>query len=128
MSSARSASATTSLPKPAALTPAGIGRSRDAIVASLAGCFLRYRVWRSLLDPAVTRPCGGWRHPTGSRALTQPRQHLEAGVTVGRLHADLALEGENSLDRVAAGAAIDAVGLETAFIETALDFHDLRQR
>src|ERR1035437_11159769 len=68
------------------------------------------------------------RHPTGSRALTQPRQHLEAGVTVGRLHADLLLEGEDGLDRVAAGAAIDAVGLETAFIETALDFHDLRQR
>src|SRR5665647_1926174 len=36
MSSARSASATTSLPKPAALTPAGTGRSTVAM--SAAGC------------------------------------------------------------------------------------------
>ena len=64
----------------------------------------------------------------GSRALTQPRQHLEAGVTVGRLHADLLLEGEDGLDRVAAGAAVDAVGFEALFVEPALDFLDLGQR
>src|ERR1017187_11005270 len=108
MSSARSASPPTSLPKPAAVTPAGTGRSRDAIVASRAGCaFALSRVEFGTCGPPASR---SRRHPIGSRALTQPRQHLEAGVTVGRFHADLALEGENSLDRVAAGAAIDAVG------------------
>ena len=32
-------------------------------------------------------------HPTGSRALAQPGEHLQPGIAVGRLHADLSLEG-----------------------------------
>src|SRR5450631_2774619 len=127
MSRARSASATTSLPKPGALTPAGTGRSSLAMSASR---------WVLVLSPLEFgtfgprhRPImGGGRHPTGSRALTQPRQHLEAGIAVGRVHADLLLEGEDGLDRVAAGAAINAIGLEPALVEAALDFLHLIQR
>src|SRR5665213_643513 len=128
MSSARSASATTSLPKPGALTPAGMGRSRPAIVASRSGCGLALsRCGFDTFGPAMSARRGRWRHPTGSRALTQPREHLQAGIAVGGLHADLLLEGENGLDGIAAGAAVDAVGLVTMRDKPALDFLDLIQ-
>src|SRR3954449_7568066 len=68
------------------------------------------------------------RHPTGLRALTQSGENLETSVTVGRIHADFFLEGDDRLDGVAAGAAVDAVGLEALFVEPALDLLDLGQR
>src|ERR1700687_2369981 len=71
---------------------------------------------------------GGWRHPTGSRGLAQPCQNLQAGIAIGRVHADLLLKCQNGLDRIAAGAAVDTVGLEAMLVEAALDFLDLLQR
>src|SRR5664279_4143605 len=127
MSSARSASATTSLPKPGALTPAGTGRSSLAMSASRWVLVLS-RLEFGTFGPRHRPIMGGGRHPTGSRALTQPRQHLEAGIAVGRVHADLFLEGENGFHSVAAGAAVDTVGLEAALVEAALDLLDLIQR
>src|SRR6185437_9090877 len=38
------------------------------------------------------------------------------------------LKGKNGLDRIAAGAAVDAVGLEALLVEPALDFLDLLER
>src|SRR5664279_6062259 len=114
MSSARSASATTSLPKPAALTPAGIGRSTVILSDLEFGTF----------GPRLCKR----RHPTGSRALTQPCQNFQPGIAVGGLHADLLLEGDNRFHGVGAGAAVDAVGFEAVFVEAALDFLDFFER
>ncbi len=78
--------------------------------------FLRFRVWNyALSDPVITRR-RVLRHPTGSRALAQARQHLQARVTV-RLHADLLLESEDRLHGVGAGAAVDAVDLITLLFQ-----------
>src|ERR1035438_5945644 len=66
--------------------------------------------------PSVLKPCSlsrRWISMTSFRS-----------VAVGRVHADLLLERKDRLDRIGAGAAIDAVGLEALLIEPALDFHD----
>src|SRR6185312_3029545 len=68
------------------------------------------------------------QHPTGSGALAQPGENLQAGIAVGRLHAGFLLKGKNGLDRIATGAAVDAVGLEALLVEPALDFLDLLER
>src|SRR6185312_14455723 len=59
--------------------------------------------------------------------LSEPRQHLQTGIAVGRLHADFLLEAEDGAQRVRAGAAVNAVGLETAFVQSTLDLLDLGQ-
>src|ERR1700719_3298916 len=99
MSSERSASAMTSLPKPGALAPAGVGRSSPATAGSAALVFAL----------VLARAVAGWDgvmagvprlwlnrqvkpHPTGSRALTQPGEKSDAGIAVGRLYAGFLLE------------------------------------
>src|SRR5262245_12268828 len=109
MSVARSASATTSLPKPAALTPAGTGRSMAARPAAsfdrfLTGSFLLLDTYAPLF--AAPGRMGG--HPTGLRALTQSGEQFQASVAVG-LHPGLFLKGDDRPHGVAAGAPVDVV-------------------
>src|SRR5579863_7497846 len=93
MSSARKVSATTSLPKPGALTPAWAGRS----IAPIVGSAVDLPVGRALFGGdgdigGLFSLCGGYRGDrTGSGALAQAGQELDAGVTVGRLDAGPAL-------------------------------------
>src|SRR5262245_21927316 len=123
MSVARKASATTSLPKPAALTPAGTGRSKVDNVPPLAGC--AFALSLLLLDTVSAGPLppGGAerRHPTGLRALTQSGEQFQPGIAIGGVHSDLSLVRENGLDRVATGASVNAVGLEALLVETTLN-------
>ena len=73
------------------------------------------------------RLVGGW---AASNRITSPDaigREFQAGIAVGRLHAGLFLEGEDGLDRVTAGAAVDAIGLEAELIEAALDLLNLLQ-
>src|SRR5665213_2187187 len=79
-----------------------------------------------MTSAAAAPVCASPAHKFES-ALPQPRQHLQAGIAIGRLHADLLLKREDSLDRVGPGAAVDAVCLEAVFVEPALDFLDLGQ-
>src|SRR5450755_2259659 len=76
MSSERSASAITSLPKPGALAPAGVGRSRPATVGSAALVLARAVAdWDGVMagiSSAVGALGQVGPHPTGSRAVTQP--------------------------------------------------------
>src|SRR5271166_3719037 len=67
-------------------------------------------------------------HRTGSQALTQPRQKLQAGIAVGRLHADLALKVANREHGVVAHAAVGAAGVEAKIGEALLNFLYLGQR
>ena len=70
----------------------------------------RGRTSATVLSPQA-RPAGGG----ASNRITRPDaigRELQPGIAVGRLHADLLLEGEDGLHGVAAGAAVDAVGLE----------------
>src|SRR5262249_38229185 len=67
------------------------------------------------------------RHPTGSRALTQSGEYFQADIPINRVHADLFLIGQDGADGVAACAAVNAVGLETQLVETALTLLDLIQ-
>src|ERR1044071_9028081 len=129
MSVARSASATTSLPKPAALTPAGTGRSNADKSPPSAGrpFLLSLLSLDTFANSAVGRPAGGGRHPTGLRALAQSGEQFQPGIAVDRLHTDLPLKCEDRPDGVAAGAAVDAIGLEPLLIEPPLDFLDLIQ-
>src|SRR5260370_19660702 len=70
-----------------------------------------------------------WKaHRTGSEALTQPRQELDAGVAVGGLHADLALEFLDRGHGVVADAAIGAAGVETKGGEALLDLLHFGER
>src|ERR1700704_3603163 len=48
----------------------------------------------------------------GSRALPQPRQHLESGVAVGGLEPGFALECLHGHHRVMANPAVAAAGIE----------------
>src|SRR5262249_28474578 len=64
----------------------------------------------------------------GLRALTQSGEQFQPGVTIGRVHADLFLVGENGPDRVAPGTPVNAIGLEALFVETTLNFLDFIQR
>src|SRR5215472_5556147 len=77
MSSARSTSAITSLPKPGALTPAGVGRSTPATAGSASlvlaravaetGGVMTKVLSETLGDSLLHRGCRVWRrHPTGS--------------------------------------------------------------
>src|SRR5580692_7511865 len=93
MSSERSASAITSLPKPGALAPAGVGRSTLATAGSAALAFARAVADGGGVMSGVILLCFwvGGPHPTGSRALAQPGEKSHAGIAVGRLHAGLAL-------------------------------------
>src|SRR5215475_2546884 len=129
MSVARNASATTSLPNPAALTPAGTGRSKVDNEPPTAG--RAFALSLLLLDTVF-----GWsstarraerRHPTGLRALTQSGEQFQPGIAIGRVHADLFLVGENGLDRVAPGTAVNAIGFEALLVEATLNFLDFVQ-
>src|SRR6185295_1790821 len=127
MSVARRASATTSLPKPAALTPAGTGRSKAARPAAslgrfLTGSFLLPDTLFAQPLPPRGRMSG---HPTGLRALTQSGEQFQAGVAIG-LHTDLFLEADDRPHRVAPGTAVDVV-LETVLVKPPLYFLDLVQ-
>src|SRR3981189_1251584 len=51
-------------------------------------------------------------HGNRSGTLAQPRQQLDAGVAVGRLHADLQLDSPRREDGVPPGAPVGAVGIE----------------
>src|SRR5262245_48794746 len=87
MSVARSASATTSLPKPAALTPAGTGRSMAARPAAsfdrfLTGSFLLLDTYAPLF--AAPGRMGG--HPTGLRDRLQILLSHAVGLIYGALH------------------------------------------
>src|SRR4249919_2699174 len=109
MSVARSASATTSLPKPGALTPAGTGRSiSDRLSPGGRNLVLSLLLLDTFWVPPLSAPRADGRHPTGLRALTQSGEQFQASVAVGRVHTDFFLVGEDSLDRVAACAAVDA--------------------
>src|SRR5581483_536902 len=126
MSVARSASATTSLPKPAALIPAGAGRSRSPRPGP-AGRLLTGSTL--LLDTAASAfaPRANERHPTGLRALTQSGEQFQAGIAVGRLHSDLLLKGDDGPDRIGTGASVNPIGPEAMLIETSLNLLDLLQ-
>src|SRR5262245_37071698 len=80
MSVARSASATTSLPKPAALTPAGTGRSMAARPAASLDRFLTGSFLLLATDaPLFAAPGRMSGHPTGLRDRLQIRRaYLEA--------------------------------------------------
>src|SRR5262247_3492298 len=67
-------------------------------------------------------------HRTGSEALAQPRQKLHAGITVGRLHADFALEIAHGNHGVVADAPIGAAGVEAEVSQALLDFLHLGER
>src|SRR5215475_15279972 len=103
MSVARSASATTSLPKPATLTPARTGRSSADKLPPPAGRAFApsFVLLAKLLSPPFSARRTDGRHPTGLRALTQSGEHFQAGITISGLHADLFLVGENRFDGVA---------------------------
>src|SRR5580692_309213 len=76
MSSERSASAITSLPKPGALAPAGVGRSRPATAGSAALVLARAVAdWDGVMagiSSTVGVLAAVGPHPTGSRAVAQP--------------------------------------------------------
>src|SRR5262245_65202299 len=67
-------------------------------------------------------------HRTGSEALAQPREKLHAGITVGRLHADFALEIAHGNHGVVADAPIGAAGVETERGQALLDFLHFGER
>src|SRR5581483_2914207 len=62
------------------------------------------------------------------RSLPQPRQHLEPGITIGRVHAGLGLEIAHRAHGVRADAAIDAVDLEALLLQVALDLLNFGER
>src|SRR6476659_1312027 len=138
MSVARSASATTSLPKPGALTPAGTGRSSLAISVSGVVGFFFVRVTDSELcapsfsartigeKPRRTKPNLARR--SASVRLPQAREHLQPGVAVGRVHSVLLLEGEHCAHGIRTRASVDAVGLEPALVQPPLDLLHLGKR
>src|SRR5215831_5541170 len=67
-------------------------------------------------------------HRTGSEALAQPRQELHAGIAVGRLHADFALEIAYCNHRVVADPPVGAAGVEAKRGQALLDFLHFRER
>src|SRR5262245_23237226 len=106
MSSARSVSAATSLPKPGALAPDGMGRS-SAPVAKSSEVLARAAVARAGLVGDIrsvlicTELCGRFRRsgypesgrdPIRSQALAQAGEHFQSGIAVGRRNAGLTLE------------------------------------
>src|SRR5712691_11031863 len=62
-----------------------------------------------------------------SNPLAQPRQHLQAGVTVGGREAGFALKIAHRQHGLAADAAVGAVGIEARGGEAALDLLHLGQ-
>src|SRR5208282_313053 len=146
MSSARSASAITSEPKPGAFAPAGVGRSMAATAGSAAMVFFAARAvadWDGVMVGVSSRlrlKRVGGAHPTGSRAnsqgssrassraLAQPGEQAHSGIAVGRLHADLALEILHREHGVVTDAAVGAAGVVAERGEPALDFLDFGQR
>src|ERR1044072_2844160 len=127
MLTALSASATTSLPKPAALTPAGTGRSsaemsRSARKECSALSIRLSDTIRRLACAARGRMSG---HPTGLRALTQSGEQFQPGITIGRVQADLFLIGLDCPDRSAADTAVHAVRMKSLIVEAMLDLLDL---
>src|SRR5262249_59659854 len=90
MSGARNASATTPLPNPAALTPAGTGRSKVDNEPPTAG--RAFALSLLLLDTVFgwssTPRRAGRRHPTGLPALTQTGGQFLPRITLRRGPAD----------------------------------------
>src|SRR5215471_593900 len=137
ISRSRSTSATTSLPNPAALVPEGIGRSTAAVSTLPMSTFptsigLVSRGGTSRVDMGIlsglTRLMRMEADPSGSGALTQPGQHLEAGIAVGGRLADFSLKVAHRTLGVAANPAVAAVGVETERGEAALQFLHLHKR
>src|SRR5712691_747782 len=129
MSRSRSVSATTSLPKPAALVPDGTGRSTAAVsILPTSRC----RVSRggiSRVDIRMLSALVGMdADPSRSGALTQPGQDLETGIAVGGRNANFSLKVPHRPLSVAADAAVAAVGIEAERGEAALQFLNLGQR
>src|SRR3954470_9659061 len=130
--SARSVSATTSLPKPGALVHVRLaGRSSARIDgwAALAGFSAAAAAWPFALVTGGSLGSGvpRRRHRTGSRGLTQPRQELHAGIAVGRLHAHFALEIAHCDHGVVADPPVGAAGVEAERGQALLNFLDFRQ-
>src|ERR1700688_2316746 len=132
MSSERSASAITSLPKPGALAPAGVGRSRPATAGSAALVLARAVAdWDGVMagiSSAVGALGQVGPHPTGSRALTQPGEKSHAGIAVGRRHAGFALKILRREHGVVAETAVGAAGVVAERGEAALDLLDFGER
>src|SRR3954470_17231783 len=131
--SARSVSATTSLPKPGALVHVRLaGRSSARIDgwAALAGFSAAAAAWPFALVTGGSLGSGvpRRRHRTGSRGLTQPRQELHAGIAVGRLHAHFALEIAHRDHGVVADPPVGPAGVEAERGEALLYFLDFGQR
>src|SRR6478672_12308605 len=92
--------------------------------------------------PAFQRPAPVWllhssrdvprvfrkeAHRTGSEALAQPRQKFHAGIAVGWLHADFALEIAHGNHGVIADAPVGAAGIEPERGQTLLGLLDFGQ-
>ena len=90
MSRSRKVSAITSLPKPAALVPDGIGRSMAAVVA-LGQIDRRGCVCGRLTCGHVFGRSRMAGRPSRSGALTQPGQDLATGIAVGGRNANFSL-------------------------------------
>src|SRR5262249_20222033 len=140
MSSARSVSAATSLPKPGALAPDGIGRSSEpvgtscwwatrsaAVRAGLVGDILRPSLFKPLKLRWTVRPDLGLLRicdPIRSQALAQAAEHLEAGVAVGGLDSRLALEILYRQHGSVADPTVGALSIEAQGGQPLLDLLD----
>ena len=60
--------------------------------------------------------------------MAQTGEELDAGVTVGRVHADLALKFLHGEHRVVADAAVGPTGIEAQGREAALNLLNFRKR
>src|SRR5262245_12060383 len=127
ISSARRVSTTTSEPQPGALAPVRFtGRSSSRregwapVVGAAAAAFELAVVTGTIL-------WFGGVHPdrTGSARLAQPRRQPHAGVAIGGLHLDLALEIDDGADGVVAHPPVGAAGVEAECREPALDLLEL---
>src|SRR5262245_9205058 len=129
MFNSRRVSATMSLPQPGAFATASFtGRSSsrsEGWAMGAAGALAAAAVFA-----VVTAKSLGSEASIGSLSprLTQARQKRHAGIAVGGLHADLALEILRRLHGVVADAPVDAAGIETERGEPLLDFLDFGER
>src|SRR6476660_2148111 len=113
MSSARSASAATSLPNIGALTPAATGRSTAAVGSGLGDLRAVAPSRREVVICwAFLRDEFGGTDPSRSRGRAQPGEQPDAGITVSGFDPELALVVAHGLHGGAADAAVDAASVE----------------
>src|SRR5947209_3696237 len=102
------------------ISPSVISRLSNEALKSIRGAFFAYS--DSAAASFLALITGRDRNrSTESRTLAQAGKELDAGVAVGRLHADLALKALHRKHRVVADAAIGPTGIEAEGGEAALN-------